>query len=285
MHSVLERATAADLCLDPFPYLVIEQCLPQDYYRALADVYPPDELILELNAWRRKATRQNQRNDIAAARAFQHAGRLPAIWMEFIRYHSSQAFYAETLHVFGDAIRQRHPRLERKLGRRLEACKAGVRFDRASDQGQVSLDCQVGINTAVQQCSSVRRVHTDAVEELYAMLLYFRRDEDDADGGDLEIYRWRDGVERRFRGQEIDEEDAEYVTTIPYRANTLVAFINSEDSLHAVSARAVTPHSRRLVNLLGEVYRSVPCGLFVKRQKDVPPSLLSRLARGLGLEA
>jgi hypothetical protein len=62
-----------------------------------------------------------------------------------------------------------------------------------------------------------------------------------------------------------------------------VAFVNSENSLHAVSARAVTPHSRRLVNLLGEVYRSVPRGLFIKRQKDAPPDLWSRLGRTLGL--
>lgn len=102
------------------------------------------------------------------------------------------------------------------------------------------------------------------------MLLYFRRKDDDFTGGDLEVHRWKEGAPRRFVGAEIQEKNAELVKTIKYEANTLIVFINSEISLHAVTDRNITTRSRRLVNIIGEVYRSVPQGLFVKRQQKSP---------------
>ena len=41
--------------------------------------------------------------------------------------------------------------------------------------------------------------------------------------------------------------------------------------VHAVSERDITPHSRRLVNIIGEVYKALPEGLFVKEQKWSAP--------------
>ncbi|NUZ05788.1 2OG-Fe(II) oxygenase [Piscinibacter koreensis] len=253
--------------MEPFAHLVIENCLPADYYRALADAYPPDAQVLELDAWRRGGPVQpNQRNDIGAHQVLRAPGLVAPVWEAFVRHHASAAFWADVVRVFGPALRATYPDLEQRLGGRLEHLASGVRFDPDGDAGPISLDCQIGINTPVTHPGSVR-VHTDAPEELFAMLLYFRRDEDDSTGGELEIRRWKPGRARRFVGSECDADDAELVATIPYRANTLVAFVNSDESLHAVSPRSPTPHSRRLVNLIGEVYRALPDGLFVKTQK------------------
>jgi hypothetical protein len=49
--------------------------------------------------------------------------------------------------------------------------------------------------------------------------------------------------------------------------NTAVIFINSASALHAVSARSASLVSRRLVNIMGRMPRSIPEGLFEKRQK------------------
>ena len=192
---------------------------------------------------------------------------MPPIWIDFIRYHTSQVFYNEVLELLGPEIKTTYPDIEKKLGKNLQECVTGIRFDPNTDLGEISLDCQVGINTSVTQQNSVRRVHTDAPEELFAILLYFKREQDDSTGGDLELYNWKDGIKRLFRRQEVDENDAEFIGRVPYRANTLVCFINSESSLHAVSERSVTPYSRRLVNIIGDVYLSIPGGLFVKHQK------------------
>lgn len=266
VFSVLAGIDRGDIRLDPFPHIVKENCLPSAYYRALSDAYPSDDLVVELDR-RNREVLQNQRNDIGALKAFEHAFRLPAIWLEFISFHTSAAFYAQIVSLLAPEIRAAYPRLEQRMGRRLEDCRSGVRFVPQLDTGEISLDCQIGINTPVVQEGSVRGVHTDSVEELVAGLLYFRREEDDAPGGDLTLHRWREGRDRLFTDKLAAPEDVEQVSTVPYRPNTLVMFINSDHSLHGVSPRGVTPHSRRLVNLVVETYRSVPEGLFSHRQK------------------
>jgi hypothetical protein len=59
--------------------------------------------------------------------------------------------------------------------------------------------------------------------------------------------------------------------------HTLVIFINSTLSLHAVTPRDRTLLSRRLVNIVGRVHRSVPEGLFERPQKK---GLKAMAARG-----
>ena len=267
LHSVLKKARRADICYYPYPHLVIENCLPEDYYQQLSEEYPDRNLILELNQWRNQNILQNQRNDISAFQALKNQSLLSKVWIDFIQYHTSQAFYIELLNLLQPEIKTIYPLIEHKIGKKLDECSVGIRFDPETDNGDISLDCQVGINTPVTQKSSVRRVHTDATEELYAMLLYFKKEKDDSQGGNLEIYKWKDASERKFKGQEIDEKEADYVKSISYSPNTLVVFINSANSLHAVSERGITNHDRRLVNIIGEVYRSIPNGLFVKHQQ------------------
>ena len=48
----------------------------------------------------------------------------------------------------------------------------GIRFDPEWDQGQISLDCQIGINTPPKRKSSARGVHTDAPDELFASCVF-----------------------------------------------------------------------------------------------------------------
>jgi hypothetical protein len=271
IHSVLERVRKSDVSYFPYPHLVVRDCLPEQYYRLLSDEYPSDNYIIEMASWRSKGpVRQNYRYDLSAHRALAPGALVSDAWREFIEYHTSTRFFQEVIGLLGPEINTTYPLLERTIGKALGQCSTGIRFDPDRDQGEISLDCQVGINTAVTTKSSVRRVHTDAPEELYAMLLYFRRKDDDFTGGDLEVHGWKEGARRRFVGAEVQEKNAELVRTIKYEANTLIVFINSEISLHAVTDRNITTRSRRLVNIIGEVYRSVPQGLFVKRQQKSP---------------
>jgi hypothetical protein len=270
VHSLLENVKRSDICHDPYPHLVIRNCLPQAYYEALSEEYPSPDLILSLNEWRSpQGVEQNQRQDICAHKALHSRHLLSQRWIDFVEHHTSPAFFGEAVALLGPEIREIYPSLEKRLGKRLEDASTGVRFDPQSDTGEISLDCQVGINTPVTRESSVRGVHLDAPEELFAMLLYFRPEQDDSSGGDLDIYRWKRPSRSLFRGGDFSAADMEYVKTVTYEPNTLVVFINSPFALHAVSERSVTTHSRRLVNVIAEVYRSVPEGLFKK------PRLLS----------
>jgi len=269
MPSVLARATPADVRMAPFAHIVVENCLPPELYRRLADAYPADAVVRDnVDAHRRKRPAQNQRNDIGAHRSLSAGGPVAPLWQDFVRRHTSPVFLAELMAVFAPAIRATHPWLEARLGQSLESLDSGVRFDPAGRGAAVALDCQIGINTPVTRMSRVRGLHVDAPEELFAMLLYFRREDDASAGGDLELYAWKPGRKRRFDKSKVDPADVDRVATIPYRANTLVAFVNSVHAVHAVSPRSPTPHSRRLVNLIGEVGDSVPEGLFELPQRS-----------------
>lgn len=281
--SVLRNVTRADIRVDPFPHIVIEDCLQPDTYNELASTYPSDETILRLSGAAEKYyIRQNHRYDLCAHRALANPQAVGQVWRDFLRYHVSEQFFREFIALFGPDLQETYPELESQLGRRAAEWTTGIRFDPTGDKADVALDCQIGINTPVERMSSTRGVHTDAPDELFAMLLYFRPLNDEVAGGDFEIYRWRHGMPRRFVGREVDSHDAEFVETVEYTPNTLVAFINSGTSLHGVSPRAPSKISRRLVNIVGRVHRSVPEGLFPRPQKPGFEAMRARMLERIG---
>src|SRR5262245_1896497 len=222
---------------------------------------------------------QNHRYDLRAHRILRTPGAVSSAWEAFVRYHVSHEFFGEFLELLGPELQTIYPTLERRLGRPMHEWTTGVRFDPEWDTGLIGLERQIGINTPVTRRSATRAVHTDNPDELFAMLLYFRRNEDRVPGGDLEICKWKDGAPHRFIGRDVDPSDTEWSATVPYKANTLVIFINSAVSLHAVTPRHRTSLSRRLVNIVGRVRRSVPEGLFERPQKTGLKALAARCAK------
>lgn len=267
-HSVLGNVTRHEVRGEPYPHVVVENCLPEEYFKELAAAYPSNEAIVEFcrqHPYRRfpfadGAEHQNARYDISAFQALERPEGISEIWLDFVRYHTSPQFFAEVAGILGPAISNAYPFLEEALGKSVDGFSTGVRFRSECD---ISLDCQIGINTPAIKPSSVRRVHTDAPVELFAILLYFRMPDDDAPGGDLEIFRWKDPRRKIFFGSEADESAAELVDTVRYRPNTMVMFLNGQDALHAVTPRGPSAHTRRLVNIIGEVDHSYPQGLFL----------------------
>jgi hypothetical protein len=279
-YSILGRVTRADVRLDPYPHIVIDNCLPADLYAELSRTYPADSTILQLGSNSgRGSVRPNSRQDVHAARILARPDRFTDTWRAFVEYHISNAFFLEFLRLMGPEIVASYPQLEQRLGCPLSQLTTGVLSDARSRGGQLLLDCHVGINTPSTHLGSVRRVHTDAPDELFAALVYFRTEEDTATGGDLEIFRWKDKRKHLFVASEVDEPDTERVHTVAYRANTAVIFINSESALHAVSRRGPALSSRRLVNIMGRFRESIPQGLFEKRQKMTPWALGRRALR------
>lgn len=272
-YSILRGITRADIRHEPYSHVVVENCLPAPLYAELAQAFPPDDTILRLAKSARRGTRPNSRHDVSAHDLLSDPACLSQGWREFVRYHVSNAFFQEFVALLGPEIMAAHPKLERRLGRPLHELRTAVRCAPGANDSEIALDCHIGINTPARRRSSVRRVHADAPDELFAALFYFRAADDRATGGDLEIFRWKRDRAHLFVGSEVDESDAEPVRTVTYKPNTAVIFINSESALHAVSARDPSPISRRLVNIMGRVHHSIPEGLFAKKQKTSLGSL------------
>jgi len=133
----------------------------------------------------------------------------------------------------------------------------------------VKLDAQFGINSPVTERSSVRIAHVDSKFKLVAGLLYFRHENDDSTGGELELCRYDPSGARFDASQHLIGSAFEVARTVPYRHNMLVMWVNSPAALHGVSPRDPTPHPRRYINFLCETYMQ-PEGLFTLQRELAP---------------
>ncbi len=248
--SVLQRACTSDVHHDPFPYVVIENALPDTLYERLAETFPsPESLDI-------KGLEDNSRWNYSAG-SVRANPTLSQLWRDFIAYHVSADFYREIADLFFDAVHALYP--ERFPDRRsLIDIATGVRKVDSFAQAGMLMDAQIAGNTPVTEASSVRTTHIDIGSKLYSGLFYMRPKDYDATGGDLTISRFRPDIPhaRRhgyFNGAYVDETNVEHVKTITYDKNVLVFFINSLDSLHGVTVRQPTDKSRLFVNLVGEI--------------------------------
>jgi hypothetical protein len=249
---------------------MVENALPDDYYQELAASFPSLEFIagpgsLDSNRAYRKA-----------------APELLDRTKDFLAYHCSQAFFDEFCDVWGEDIARLHPTLEENFGKPLREFSVGVRGsgkaeDPANKRHDLVLDCQVSVNSPVLEESSVRGPHLDSPRKLFNALLYFRHPDDASTGGDLEFYRLKRG-RPPDKWSAIDPDFVELACVVPYRANTLVMFINSPGALHGVSPRSVTPIARRYVDFLGECYGGRSAAFFTPADRG-SDSFLRRMVR------
>jgi hypothetical protein len=265
--SVLRRARAADVVADPFPFIVIHDALPDEICDALIAQYPPlDVLAVD-------AAENNSRWSVPAWHARQNA-RIAQIWQDLVAYHASPAFFDDFVRVFGDHVVRLYPHVFPDVAT-LRAQRLGIRERDSEETCDLLLDAQISGNTPVRDASSVKTIHIDSEHKLFTGLLYLRRPEDDSLGGDLDIVRFRSDLtpaerRQRYDGMFVDDALTEFVTTVPYRRNTLLMFVNGLEALHGVTVRQPTQHLRLFLNLVGET-----------RQKlfDVPQHWQTRAAK------
>lgn len=242
--SVLDRAEVKDW---PFPHVVIEDCLPWDYYRRLLDERPSYEAILK-----GREPGNNKRIDRCAADLLNDP-LLPAVWREFIEFHTSEAFWRQIDEVFGLCAPE---------------ASTGIRFKHNTD---VVLDCQIGLNTPALERSRVRGPHVDNPVEIFGGLLYMG---DEQKGGDLVIYEPVEPL--LFHGKaEVHDFRVRSVKSVRYQHNTFVGFINLPHSVHGVTPREVTTEPRWLVNIIAE--QRTPAFELPREQDGRHHSLLHRL--------
>ncbi|HKO58250.1 MAG TPA: hypothetical protein VJ276_20470 [Thermoanaerobaculia bacterium] len=237
----MRRIEREDIAHEPFPHVVVDDAAA-DYDRL---AFPDADLIVDDHPLENNSTYR-----LPTARILSDP-RVAQPWKDFARAHTSPEFFAEAMALFGDAIRALHPDLESRLGCRLEDARTSVRG--VEPFADVALDCQACWGSPVTMPSSSNSCHVDRQVALFAGLLYCRLPGDDAEGGDLELYRFC-GAERRYEhGRFVDASLVEPVKRIPYAANRLVFFIHSPHSLHGVTVRSVTNWPRLHINFLAEV--------------------------------
>jgi hypothetical protein len=250
MRSILHKASKADIKVWPFPHMVIENALEGALYERLAREFPAPEVLLD-----GRELESNRSYHYNACKILSDS-RLSQTWREFVAYHVSQHFYEETVALVGDHLRRLHPAIEERLGKKLESLSTSVRF--AEEFRDIALECQIAYSSPVTRASRFLGPHVDREVALFAGLLYFRLEEDDSTGGDLEFYRFK-GNERAYAKERrrVPDSLVEKVKVIRYEKNTLVLILHSPESLHGVSMRSETKFPRLHVNFVGELRTKV----------------------------
>jgi len=251
--SILSNAATSDLVLEPYPHLIIRNALDKEVFDALQATLPAAEQILD------GREKKDTWFDYPACRVVNNETIAP-LWRAFFEYHTSTAFFQELVSLFGNQICTLHPQLESQMGKPLEQAIVGMRpggrEDRLAKGADVSMECQFYVNYT-EHPRTVRGSHVDRPSELFAALLYFRQPDDNSIGGDLEVNQVREpgsifpnerSIAVDSLPMELDDDKLLNVATAKYEANTLVLFLNSPRSIHAVSERASTPIPRRHIN-------------------------------------
>ena len=239
MYSVLSNKKNIKFVENPYPYLIIDDALPWDFYNELKQSFPSNEKIINKNklqenfAYRYNAIETLNDDEIAN------------VWKDFVNYHTSYNFLNDFYNQFNKSISKLYPASHGKLPNKNNT---GIRF---TGEHYFNLDCQFVINTPTNKPTSVIEPHLDNPKEFYAALLYMRDPEDDSIGGNLTTYSFKNNP--IFHGKSrVREENVNLIDKIDYKENRLVMFLNSPLSIHGVSKRQPTDHYRKYINIIGE---------------------------------
>lgn len=237
--------------------MVIENALPEELHTELRKTFPTRQTLgLELG--------QNERFSTPTCKLREIDGITP-LWRQFVEYHASKEFLDEVVELFGEMIVELYPKTFISIDD-LRSRSVVVRTPGTRIPGALHLDAQVSGNTPAIRPGVPRGIHFDATVALWAGLYYLRGEHDDSIGGNLQLWEWPKSYSFRKKSslyrEGMDPRKVHLLKTIPYRSNTLVFLINSIDSLHSVTERMPTPHTRQFLNFLcdvkGSLFRPLP---------------------------
>lgn len=280
VQSILASASRDEIQLEPYPHLVVNDALDPEYYEQLANSFPDAEFVAG------GAPLENNAAYLRSAIDVIDNPRVPEIWREFFAFHTSTEYFQQVVSLWGDLIYELNPSLEANFGKSLRDFSVGIRNpgkrkSQDNRQHDVVMVCEFGINSAVDVPGSVRLPHVDNPAKIGSALLYFRDPGDESSGGEYELYRIRERMFPKTKSKNIPVKYLEKVETVPYKANTLLTWVNSAGSVHGVSPRSVTPIPRRYIAVAAECYSGHAPGYFGQHEAWEGP--VSRLRIRLGI--
>lgn len=251
MESVLAHIDTSEVQSEPFPYISkIGGVIEPELCTRLIKEYPSLETVsqgamLNGRAWKSNEKVRYYAKDVLTL------GAVTPLWKAFVEAHLSREHWGHVLRLFGPHIRKAHPQLEKKFGP-LETLRIGVRNRDTYDACDALLDAELCTDTPVDEPSSVKSAHLDALDKLLIGNFYLRRPEDDSQGGELELFRFKPGRIRFYGKRFADRKHLEKIGEVPYRSNNLSCFVNTLHALHGVAVRDKTPHVRYSFNFIVE---------------------------------
>lgn len=230
--SLLQRFRPSDLRLDPFPYIIIEGALPWDLYAQLAAEYP--EAIL--------GGQSSGFKDFRYCQADFTDQYVTPLWRDFVDFHTSRAYKDLVIKAIEPGLRRYYPDIVEKY----LSVDVSLRHH-GKPHGTAAMELQFVMNSA--DTEKIRTPHLDQGRELFACLFYMKRPDDTSTGGDLLIYEKTTSDFQFQPGRIAPPDRIRPVASVPYKANNLVIFLNSLNSIHGVGPRQGAQVLRRYVNI------------------------------------
>ena len=259
---VREAVMAAPLQCDPCPYIVVESWLPSDVYATIMRALPPSVFFAD-----REVSRQRMLVPFPFAPAYSKR-----VWR----------FLAEEVvgSVLSDALTRKFEGVLRQY--LATFCEQGL--DPAAERLHPS-DGRI----MLRRPGYVIEPHRDPKWGFITGLVYLARDGDNEAYG-TQLYRVRDDEEAtNDKPLRFDPNRCELVTSVPFRANTLLAFLNSAGAHGASIPPDATPATleryvyqfrlgpdaagvRHLLSLMHPDRRALWSGAKARRAEGNPPS-------------
>ena len=218
-YSVLQKFKKKNIFYDPFPHIIIRDCLPQNLYSVLSKNYPYN-LVSNNGNNRRGSILSNQFEELKCED-----------WKNFINYHNSIKFLDEIVDIFKDYLKN-----DQNL---LNILNIEIKKKNFNAQNKnITFSSTIDYNTSVTSENSVRGFHIDKPTKFFSGLFYLREEQDNSSGGDLNIFSIK---------------KAKILKTIKYDKNVLVLFINNKYSYHGVTTRSLTNSLRRFCFLSANI--------------------------------
>jgi FkbM family methyltransferase len=239
MHHVLDRVMSTPITVEPFPYLVVDEVFPEDYYQEMLDNFPLEVEGLRPLSETGRVTANSYQERLCLLFTDEDFARLPSnkakFWRELASWLYSEPFMSGFIQKFWHAL---EPRLDRILR---EEQGLHVKGDAllVEDHTRYSIG-----------------PHTDAPHRLITFLFYLPVDDRYKDLG-TSIYRPKDSSFVCWGGPHHPREHFEKVATIEFLPNRLLAFPKTERSFHGVEPIQQPDVARRLlinnVRVMGRV--------------------------------
>lgn len=230
--STLQNFKPENLYLDPFPYIYIENALPQDLYDRLASEYPEKILNGATSGFKDFRYYQHDFSDEY----------ITPLWKEFVNFHTSKAYKDQVIRAIEPGMRKYYPEITDKYLNIDVSLRHGGKAKTTA-----AMEVQFVMNSA--DTEKIRTPHLDQARELFACLFYMKKPEDTSEGGDLVVYKKLGDNFKFIEGRIAPIDRIEEVNRVKYKANSLIIFLNTADSIHGVSPRLNPTIFRRYVNI------------------------------------
>ena len=256
---------------EPFPHIIIEDCLDDDLYDRLEKNFPDNDSF----------TPENKAENEAYWIYGKDIKNISPVWSDFIDGHVSQSFFDTATNMLSPFMTDLDPDYIDNLGKELSNCsfslaESGRENNPSNKKTDTVISVAVGINTPCETRSTLEPPHVDFPQKLFNALLYMRSDDDIDDNtcGDVTLYKTKDPFV--FNGREGRREvDKKYLAapkTVKYKKNVLILFPQNIKAVHGVTPRGPTVHTRRYININMESYTLKRNGFF-----EAPRALSTRV--------